>query len=162
MLSTIKPLLCRHDFYWSERHRSERCRRCGKLSDVVETATDAATPQPLPGGDAALQTVHPPEQTTAKPLDEAPVDEPSPPPASPQRRPAASVRVLRAQARQRREGLLDMIEHLAAGREPSREEALDAVLAVIEDAHSADPVLFGEQAAAHLARLHDARTRLAC
>lgn len=23
--------LCRHDFYWSERHRSDRCRRCGHL-----------------------------------------------------------------------------------------------------------------------------------
>ena len=31
MLSPLKPLLCRHDFYWSERHLSDRCRRCGKL-----------------------------------------------------------------------------------------------------------------------------------
>lgn len=30
MLSPLKPLLCRHEFYWSERHRSDLCRRCGK------------------------------------------------------------------------------------------------------------------------------------
>ena len=29
MTLTLKSLLCRHDFYWSERHQSNRCRRCG-------------------------------------------------------------------------------------------------------------------------------------
>ena len=40
--------LCRHDFYWSERHRADRCRRCGHLK-----AGEAASATPV-GNLAAL------------------------------------------------------------------------------------------------------------
>lgn len=56
-------------------------------------------------------------------------------------------------------GLLD---RLAEGVRPTREEAIDAILAVIEDAHSADPLLFGADAAGHFARLHKARSAPRC
>jgi hypothetical protein len=46
---------------------------------------------------------------------------------------------------------------LAEGGQPSRRDSLDVVLAVIEDAHSADPALFGPGAVAYFARLHEAR-----
>ncbi|WP_420478211.1 hypothetical protein [Brevundimonas sp. FT23028] len=160
MLSTIKPLLCRHDYFWSERHRSERCRRCGKLNDAAEAGADGEAPLQIPFPDTAVQSVRPPEPVMGPPVDDAFLNVPVYVEPLPARRAAASDKVLKAQARQRRAALLDMIERLAAGLEPSREEALDAVLAVIEDAHASEPVLFGEHAAAHFARLHEARTKL--
>lgn len=51
-----------------------------------------------------------------------------------------------------------LLDALVRAERPTREEAIDAVLAVIEDAHSAHPVLFGSKAAAEFARLHAART----
>lgn len=33
MLAPLNSFLCRHDFYWSERHGAERCRRCAKLRE---------------------------------------------------------------------------------------------------------------------------------
>jgi len=69
-----------------------------------------------------------------------------------------SAKALKAEALERRDKLLDLLDRLAAGARPTREEAIDAVLAVIEDAHSANPVLFGAEAARHFARLHQARS----
>ncbi len=74
----------------------------------------------------------------------------------PIRRPL-SAKALKAQAQERRENLLALLDRIADGGQPSRKDSLDAILAVIEDAHSADPVLFGQDAAGHFARLHDAR-----
>ena len=68
-----------------------------------------------------------------------------------------SVKVLKAEAKERR--LPEALERLIRGGRPSREEAIDAVLAVIEDAHSAEPVLFGPNAAAKFALLYEARRR---
>jgi len=62
--------------------------------------------------------------------------------------------VLKDQARDRRENLLALIDQLADGRRLSRRDSLDLVMALIEDAHSAHPVLFGPAAADHFARLH--------
>ena len=45
MLSPLKPLLCRHAYYWSERHGSDRCRRCGKLQ--AGEALDVLREEPL-------------------------------------------------------------------------------------------------------------------
>ncbi|NJC42679.1 hypothetical protein GGQ87_002974 [Brevundimonas alba] len=90
--------------------------------------------------------------------------EPQPQPL-PARAPALirpSTKVLKAQALERREMLLALIDRLAEGSRPTREEAIDGILAVIEDAHSAEPVLFGSDAAGHFARLHDARTAPRC
>ncbi len=167
MLSPLKPLLCRHDFYWSERHGSDRCRRCGKLR--AAEAFDVVAGEPFAGN------------TTLKPVVCAPLtlnDQPAFPSAkgvfvgfdgrkqrSPLRSPALirpSAKVLRAQARERREMLLGLLERLAQGSRPTREEAIDAVLAVIEDAHSAEPVLFGADAAGHFARLLEARSAPQC
>ncbi|HZW16594.1 MAG TPA: hypothetical protein VFF66_10120 [Brevundimonas sp.] len=82
---------------------------------------------------------------------------PKPPPLAATRNPGPGAKALKAQARERREMLLDLLDRLADGQRPTREEAIDVVLAVIEDAHSADPVLFGQGAAGHFARLHEAR-----
>ena len=150
MLSPLKPLLCRHDYYWSERHGCDRCRRCGKVQPAqtgsgADTWPDAAATQPTP--DRPL--IH-------RPVNGDFLDIPATRPA--EAPPAPSAKVLRAQARDRREGLLALLDQLAEGHEPSRRQAIDVVLAVIEDAHSADPVLFGSDAAAHFARLHQARS----
>ena len=157
MLSPLKPLLCRHDFYWSERHLSERCRRCGKCraAEAVEVLNGGRLAAPTPGLDALPGF--------------APAAAGSVTPAGQRSRPLRSPRALRpdagalkAQARERREILLDLLDRLAGGARPTREEAIDAVLAVIEDAHSADPVLFGVDAAGHFARLHEARSAPRC
>jgi hypothetical protein len=150
MLSPLKPLLCRHDYYWSERHRSDRCRRCGKTR-IVETGAEADA-----GPDSPVTQCIPDGPFVPRSAEGGFLDVPAAPPAD--LRPVPSAKVLRAQARDRREALLALLDQLAKGREPSRQQAIDAVLAVIEDAHSADPVLFGSDASAHFARLHQARS----
>ena len=167
MLSPLKPLLCRHEFYWSERHRSDRCRRCGKTRVAAEPA------EPVPSTDSLAEPVLPDaetsvllnEQDNIGPMDSAFFDIPTatdvPQPAAtvPVRRPL-SAKALKAQALERRESLLALLDRIAEGGQPSRRDSLDVVLAVIEDAHSADPVLFGSEAAGHFARLHEARSGL--
>lgn len=32
MSMSLQSLLCRHTWYWSERHGADRCRRCGKVN----------------------------------------------------------------------------------------------------------------------------------
>lgn len=167
MLSPLKPLLCRHEFYWSERHRSDLCRRCGK----TRVAADPAEPVPV-ADDSGEPVLHDAEtsvllseQDAIGPMDSAFFDIPAtaetPKAAAmvPVRR-APSAKVLKAQALERRESLLALLDRIAEGGQPSRRDSLDVVLAVIEDAHSADPVLFGSEAAGHFARLHEARSGL--
>ena len=160
MLSPLRPLLCRHEFYWSERHRSDLCRRCGKTRVAAEPDIAIANPA------AVFQDVEAPlpadDQDAIGSLDSAIFDLPAsdgsvPQPNSPLRRTPRS-KVLKAQARERRENLLALLDRIAEGGQPNRKDCLDAILAVIEDAHSADPVLFGQDAAGHFARLHDARS----
>ncbi len=161
MLSPLRPLLCRHEFYWSERHRSDLCRRCGKTRVAAEPEYLTATAA------VGSRDVEPPflinDPESAGPLDSAFFDIPSsdgaPPPKAPIRRTPSS-KVLKAQAQERREQLLALLDRIAEGGQPSRKDSLDAILAVIEDAHSADPILFGPDAAGHFARLHDARSGL--
>jgi len=150
MLSPLKPLLCRHDFYWSERHLSERCRRCGKCRAPEADGVARAASPPVAG----LPGFVPPEGVFIDFGERRP---------RPLRSPGAfrpSTRALKAQARERRETLLDWLDRLAGGARPTREEAIDGVLALIEDAHSAEPVLFGADAAGHFARLQEARLAL--
>lgn len=166
MLSPLKPLLCRHEFYWSERHRSDLCRRCGK----TRTAAEPADQGPLAGSvnDSPIREAETSillaEQDAVGPMDSAffdiPAAESSPPVEKVPVRRIPSTKVLKAQALERRENLLALLERIAEGGQPSRRDSLDVVLAVIEDAHSADPVLFGPEAAGHFARLHDARSGL--
>lgn len=157
MLSPLKPLLCRHDFFWSERDGSDRCRRCGKLQE----AAPVETPVQLPfASEAGVKPVRPPAPEMGPPVEDSFLDIPVFHDPLPPRRAAASDKVLKAQAKLRREALLALLERLAQGRQPTREDAIDAVLAVIEDAHSAEPVLFGDAAATHFAKLHEARAGL--
>lgn len=162
MLSPLRPLLCRHEFYWSERHRSDRCRHCGKTRVAAEPeyATGIAAAAPREGEAPFLID----DQDAVRPLDSAFFDIPAsdgstPEPKIPVRR-ALSSKALKAQASERRENLLALLDRIAEGGQPSRKDSLDVILAVIEDAHSADPVLFGQDAAGHFARLHDARSGL--
>ena len=145
MLSSLMPLLCRHDFYWSERRQSDRCRRCGKLqADTLEFTEDMIGLRRDVTGDA-FERRTPAMVATQPPL------------ASPK----ANPKELRAQARERRETLLTSLQDLAKGRQPSCDEALDLVLAVIEDAHSSEPVLFGADAAGLFAQLSATRSETA-
>ena len=166
MLSPLKPLLCRHEFYWSERHRSDRCRRCGK----TRIADEPAAPDMQTGmaSDSAVfeagTSFRPEEQVTGGPLDSGFFDIP---PATVFQsattavvRPTPSAKVLKAQALERRENLLALLDRIADGGQPSRRDSLDVLLALIEDAHSADPVLFGSEASGHFAKLHEARRGL--
>ena len=151
MLSPLKPLLCRHDFYWSERHLSERCRRCGKYR-AAEAVDASGGGKGLAGrASGALSGVNSPEGVVIG-LD-APKYRPRP---SPGRLPPGAI-ALKAQARERREKLLGWLDRWAEGARPTRDEAIDAVLALIEDAHSAEPLLFGADAAGHFAHLEKAR-----
>lgn len=167
MLSPLKPLLCRHDFYWSERHRSDRCRRCGKRQ--AGEASNVLTDEPLAMVADSVAERAPPLTLDALPAFEPAgdvfIDFEEPGPGAAVRSPKTlrpGAKALKAQARERRDMLLDLLDRLVEGTRPTREEAIDAVLAVIEDAHSADPVLFGADAAGHFARLHDARSAPRC
>ena len=162
MLSPLRPLLCRHEFYWSERHRSDLCRRCGKTRVAAEPEFSNAIPGA--GSRDAEAPFLVDDQDASGPLDSAFFDIPAsdgalPEPKVPIRR-TPSAKVLKAQALERRENLLALLDRIAEGGQPSRKDSLDVILAVIEDAHSADPVLFGSDAAGHFARLHDARSGL--
>lgn len=165
MLSPLKPLLCRHDFYWSERHGSDRCRRCGKrqaaeavdiltgepFSEVAEEARSAVSFAATPFVLDALPGFAPAGDRFGAGAARSPARSPMP------MRP--STKALKDQAQARRDRLPELLTRLVEGVPPTREEAIDAVLAVIEDAHSADPVLFGADAAGHFARLHEARSK---
>jgi len=162
MLSPLKPLLCRHEFYWSERHRSDLCRRCGKTRLAGEPEFAPADRGPGSRDAEAPYVIDDPVAIGS--LDSAFFDIPAsdgaaPEPKVPVRRTPSS-KVLKAQAQERRENLLALLDRIAEGGQPSRKDSLDAILAVIEDAHSADPVLFGQDAAGHFSRLHEARSGL--
>ena len=156
MLSPLKTVLCRHDFYWSERHRADRCRRCGKICE--------ASPEPV-GPPEPLSRAETPVWDDRRPI-EGHGSTGSDPSLSHTRRPPEpapfrpSAKALKGQALDRRENLLALLDRIAEGGQSSRAELLDALLGVIEDAHSADPVLFGSEAAGHFARLHEARRGL--
>ncbi|RZJ28449.1 MAG: hypothetical protein EON85_08935 [Brevundimonas sp.] len=157
MLSPLKPLLCRHDYVRADG--VDRCRRCGKPDEAARPVVE--TPVQTPFADPAhILKPRPPAPVMGPPVDDGFLDLPAFNDPLKPRRAAAGDRVLKAQARSRRDALMDLLDRLAYSPSPSREEALDAVLAVIEDAHSAEPLLFGEHAAVHFARLNDARSKL--
>jgi len=161
MPSPLKPLLCRHEFYWSERHRSDLCRRCGKTRVAAEPVLAEALAGAGPGG-GGIGLIE--DHDAIGPLDRAffeiPAADGTPPEATVPVRRTPSSKVLKAQALERRENLLTLLDRIAEGGQPTRRDSLDVILAVIEDAHSADPVLFGSDAAGHFARLHEARSGL--
>lgn len=171
--------LCRHDFYWSERHRADRCRRCGHLragegvsaTPVGNLAALLAADEgghagfaPPPAADPILEdwdridAAHPvmPADYAFAPERQAPPEpeagsEPLPTPM-PQSAPTPVPSVRNGGGT-----LLGRIEHLASGGELSRAETIETLLALIEDGQSSDPVLFGPSAAEWYARLYNAR-----
>jgi len=130
MLAPLNSFLCRHDFYWSERHGAERCRRCAKLreSDKPTHAEplrfDAPPPRPV-AEVMAFPDLTPrevaPAATSAEPAD-----------------------------------LKTRIEQLADGQTLDRAATLRLLLDLIEDGQSADPQIVGIAAAELYARLHTA------
>lgn len=165
MLSPLKALLCRHDFYWSERHGSERCRRCGKKqpAEARDVRTGESVDGPAPAQAATPAT---PEAFAGLIPAEQPAVEGGADPVRPLARSPSLMsprsKAFKAEAEKRRAALPTFLAGLIEGARPTREEAIDAVLAVIEDAHSADPLLFGADAAGHFARLLEARSAPRC
>jgi hypothetical protein len=130
MLAPLNSFLCRHDFYWSERHGAERCRRCAKLRQNDKPTHgeplrfDAAPSRPV------AEVMDFPELT---PREVAPAALPA--------RPA---------------DLKTRIEQLAQGQSLDRAATLKLLLDLIEDGQSADPQIVGVTAADLYARLHTA------
>lgn len=168
--------LCRHDFYWSERHRADRCRRCGHLR-----AGEGAGPTQV-GSLAALLAADDEELETrfipSPPLERDPIFEDwdridavqpvmpahyafeAEPEIQPEPQPAPAPVSAPPPVPSVRNGggtLLGRIEHLASGGDLTRAETIETLLALIEDGQSSDPVVFGPSAAMWYAQLYAAR-----
>ncbi len=128
MLAPLNSFLCRHDFYWSERHGAERCRRCAKLRES-DKPTHA---EPLRFDPAPVR-----REAEVMPFPDVAVREPAS---------APSVTT----------DLKTRIEQFAAGRALDRTATLRLMLDLIEDGQSADPEIVGVAAADLYARLHAA------
>jgi len=102
---SLASILCRHVWYWSERHGSDRCRRCGKLAEARPVA---ARPAP-----AAIAITPPAHETT----------------------------------------LTERLDLLAGGGTLSRDQVLQTVVELIEDAQTARPQLSADLAARYCAAL---------
>ena len=172
--------LCRHDFYWSERHRADRCRRCGHLRASEGTGpTQAGSLAALLAADDSddLETrvipTSPPRDSIFEDWDRIDAVQPVmpaqyafepevQPEAEPAPAPKAKPKSLPTPApvpsvRNGGSTLLNRIEHLTSGGELSRDETIETLLALIEDGQSSDPVVFGPSAAMWYARLHNGR-----
>lgn len=128
MLAPLNSFLCRHDFYWSERHGAERCRRCAKLRE----SDKPSHVEPLRFDPAPVR-----REAEVMPFPDMAVREPAPAPSE------AS-------------DLKTRIEQFAAGRVLDRTATLRLMLDLIEDGQSADPEIVGVTAADLYARLHAA------
>jgi hypothetical protein len=128
MLAPLNSFLCRHDFYWSERHGAERCRRCAKLreSEKPVHAEPLRFDAPPPPQVAQVMPFPDPASRQAAPLPGEPAD------------------------------LKMRIEHFAGGQVLDRTATLQLLLDLIEDGQSADPQIVGIAAAEVYARLHTA------
>jgi len=163
MLSPLKSLMCRHDFFWSERSGCDRCRRCGARRDHAgEASTTAETDPfaipPVHGEQSVGSGFQPtlvewsrpvPEQAAAS-TPESVFERPRDPLA--QAVPAPTL----VAASDPRDVLLARLDALIAGGTLSRAQTLELVQSVIEDAQSSEPVLVGMVAADYYARLHAA------
>ncbi len=127
MLAPLNSFLCRHDFYWSERHGADRCRRCAKLreNDKPAHVEPLRFDAPAPRTEAEVMPF-----PDLAPRETAPVAE------------AADLKT--------------RIEQMADGQTLDRAAMLKLLLDLIEDGQSAEPQIVGIAAAELYARLHAA------
>ncbi len=162
MLKPIRSLICRHDFYWSERHGADICRHCRHTRAAAqaepplrvlmanEGAQRQAEPAPAPWPPAEpleldIPTAAAADEPMVVDFDPSELDaEPAPPAPRPDE--AA-----------RRARLAAWLDTLSSGGALSRAETIETVLALIEDGHSSDPQVFGLHAPETFARLHASR-----
>lgn len=152
LLAPLTNILCRHEYYWSERHLADRCRRCGLLRESDEGGVAAhndqeADPEPH------VEGLDPFERLGA-------VD---------WRRPRLSISTdaeagsvvsaveLRQQTEARRKALPKLVHAAAMGENLTQHEVLDLIMGLIEDGHSSEPQVFGVGAAEQFALLNEAR-----
>jgi hypothetical protein len=152
LLAPLSNILCRHEFYWSERHLADRCRRCGLLRSDDQNPSEGE----LPEAEIAVGT-NPFAGSAAERMDAVAWRRPRTPGMDiPE---AISAVQLRHEAESRRNLLLGWLKTLSEGQPLACEAALGLAMALIEDAHSADPLVFGPRAAEYFASLHEAKTR---
>lgn len=128
MLAPLNSFLCRHDFYWSERHGAERCRRCAKLRESDKPTHAEPLRFDAPPARPVAEVMPFPDLTSrdTAPLPGEPAD------------------------------LKTRIERLADGQVLDRTATLKLLLDLIEDGQSSDPQIVGIAAAEVYARLHTA------
>lgn len=153
MLAKVERLVCRHEFYWSERRRRERCFKCGatrqapslsfNLSRRSGSAVEGDSPRFTCLSDdvdeGALSTRPGAMRSELKLITSA---APERAVASRAAAPPASVG---ATGPDRRMTLLGRLLDLAGGADLERSETIEAVIALIDDANSSDPIIFGER-----------------
>lgn len=127
MLAPLNSFLCRHDFYWSERHGAERCRRCAKLR---------GSDKPTHAEPLRFDAPPPPQVAEVMPFPDLTSPDTAPMPGT--------------------VNLKTRIEHLAGGQTLDRAATLKLLLDLIEDGQSSDPQIVGITAAELYARLHTA------
>jgi hypothetical protein len=162
MLSPLKSLMCRHDFFWSERSGCDRCRRCGARRDHSAEAAAQGDEFAIPAIDSPAVPPPPPVQSSPS-VFQPTVVEWSQQPASTEGsvferpRPVSAPQPPTLVApSEPRDALLARLDALTAGSTLSRNQTLELVLAIIEDTQSSEPVLVGMVAADYFARLHAA------
>jgi len=144
--SSLRPFLCRHDWFWSERRQSEVCRRCDAArKDSVDPSTLAWPLETLLVDEEDAVHGRPPSE-----LGEW--DIPVLPGRTGMARPPRGAET----EEERRLRLIGRLDRLATGRPLTHAETVEVVLALIEDGHSSDPQVFGEAAAEQFARLFGA------
>ncbi|WP_298125016.1 hypothetical protein [Brevundimonas sp.] len=165
MTNTLQSLLCRHTWYWSERHGTDRCRRCGKLSSEGSAPTFAAAPAVQAPSTLAVQpTVGVSPTLAASPAVEDPPTPAVAPPVEVSPTFAVSPGVEVSSSAARPAGprpLRGRLDALALDGDLSRDEILLTVIELIEDAQTARPQLDGAAAAHYFAVLNSARRQLA-
>lgn len=161
MTNTLQSLLCRHTWYWSERHGADRCRRCGKVNSEGSASTVAVSPGvevspalPVSPGVEDRPTIAIPPAVEAPPTTAVPlaVAASSTIAVSPPAEVTSS-----ATRPQGPPPLRERLDTLALGGELSRDEILLTVIELIEDAQTTRPQLDGAAAAHYFAVLNSAR-----
>lgn len=148
LLAPLSNMLCRHEFYWSERHHSDRCRRCGLMREGERPGGEMYPPATV--GDVEVACSQAGLVDWRRPRMAGMLDE-TPAHAGP------SASDLHRQTEERRRALPELLQAIANGGELSRSNILDMAMALIEDGHSSDPQVFGPRAAEHFATLNAAR-----